>query len=95
MSGGASGGGRGAGEGRAAAAGSRLTLALSADFKSALGTVYQAVEDADFLAIDGEFSGTAADPPTPPSLPPGHEPRSPRPRPQVLLRLQASATGRP
>ncbi|KAL7979327.1 hypothetical protein Chor_015351 [Crotalus horridus] len=39
-----------------------MTLALSADFKSALGTVYQAVEDADFLAIDGEFSGISDGP---------------------------------
>ncbi|KAK9393020.1 polyA-specific ribonuclease PARN [Crotalus adamanteus] len=32
------------------------------NFKSALGTVYQAVEDADFLAIDGEFSGISDGP---------------------------------
>ncbi|ETE72116.1 Poly(A)-specific ribonuclease PARN, partial [Ophiophagus hannah] len=32
------------------------------DFKSALGTVYEAVEDADFLAIDGEFSGISDGP---------------------------------
>ncbi|KAG8145868.1 hypothetical protein E2320_012326, partial [Naja naja] len=34
------------------------------NFKSALGTVYEAVEDADFLAIDGEFSGSFLSPPT-------------------------------
>ncbi|XP_070811472.1 poly(A)-specific ribonuclease PARN isoform X1 [Pituophis catenifer annectens] len=32
------------------------------NFKSALGTVYEAVEDADFLAIDGEFSGISDGP---------------------------------
>ncbi|XP_032086668.1 poly(A)-specific ribonuclease PARN isoform X3 [Thamnophis elegans] len=32
------------------------------NFKSALGTVYAAVEDADFLAIDGEFSGISDGP---------------------------------
>ncbi|KAG8145867.1 hypothetical protein E2320_012326, partial [Naja naja] len=52
----------GPGRGRGAGAAPRLTLALSADFKSALGTVYEAVEDADFLAIDGEFSGISDGP---------------------------------
>lgn len=32
-------------------------LGLSADFKSNLHKVYQAIEEADFFAIDGEFSG--------------------------------------
>ncbi|XP_058013596.1 poly(A)-specific ribonuclease PARN isoform X4 [Ahaetulla prasina] len=32
------------------------------NFKNALGTVYEAVEDADFLAIDGEFSGISDGP---------------------------------
>lgn len=27
------------------------------DFKECLNTVYSAIEEADFLAIDGEFSG--------------------------------------
>lgn len=27
------------------------------DFKDCLNTVYSAIEEADFLAIDGEFSG--------------------------------------
>lgn len=27
------------------------------DFKDSLNTVYSAIEEADFLAIDGEFSG--------------------------------------
>ncbi|XP_070617622.1 poly(A)-specific ribonuclease PARN isoform X2 [Erythrolamprus reginae] len=33
-----------------------------ASFKSALGAVYEAVEEADFLAIDGEFSGISDGP---------------------------------
>lgn len=28
-----------------------------ADYKDCLNTVYSAIEEADFLAIDGEFSG--------------------------------------
>lgn len=32
-------------------------LLLSADFKDCLNSVYTAIEEADFLAIDGEFSG--------------------------------------
>lgn len=39
------------------AAGSELLLGFSADFKSNLHKVYQAIEEADFFAIDGEFSG--------------------------------------
>lgn len=31
-----------------------------ADFKDNLTTVYEAIEESDFLAIDGEFSGTVA-----------------------------------
>lgn len=30
---------------------------LFADYKACLNTVYSAIEEADFLAIDGEFSG--------------------------------------
>lgn len=36
---------------------SELLLGFSADFKSNLQKVYQAIEEADFFAIDGEFSG--------------------------------------
>lgn len=32
-------------------------LGFSADFKINLHKVYQAIEEADFFAIDGEFSG--------------------------------------
>lgn len=32
-------------------------LGFSADFKINLPKVYQAIEEADFFAIDGEFSG--------------------------------------
>lgn len=32
-------------------------LGFSADFKTNLHKVYQAIEEADFFAIDGEFSG--------------------------------------
>lgn len=33
---------------------------LPADFKDNLNKVYEAIEESDFLAIDGEFSGTVA-----------------------------------
>jgi len=39
---------------------SGVLLPLTADFKDNLSKVYEAIEEADFLAIDGEFSGTAA-----------------------------------
>ena len=32
---------------------------FSADFKDSLNAVYSAIEEADFLAIDGEFSGNS------------------------------------
>ncbi|KAG8513495.1 Poly(A)-specific ribonuclease PARN, partial [Galemys pyrenaicus] len=37
--------------------GSKPLLGFSADFKSNLHKVYEAIEEADFFAIDGEFSG--------------------------------------
>lgn len=51
--------------GRRAAVGSRQEpqvrfTALPADFKDNLNKVYEAIEESDFLAIDGEFSGTVA-----------------------------------
>lgn len=39
------------------ATGSEPLFGFSADFKSNLHKVYQAIEEADFFAIDGEFSG--------------------------------------
>lgn len=50
-------GGRG---GRLRPVASGVLLPLTADFKDNLSKVYEAIEEADFLAIDGEFSGTAA-----------------------------------
>ncbi|KAJ8786671.1 hypothetical protein J1605_006160 [Eschrichtius robustus] len=41
---------------------SRPVLGFSADFKSNLHKVYQAIEEADFFAIDGEFSGISDGP---------------------------------
>lgn len=35
-------------------------LLLPPDFKDSLNAVYSAIEEADFLAIDGEFSGNSA-----------------------------------
>uniref|UniRef100_A0A8B9GPZ2 Poly(A)-specific ribonuclease PARN n=1 Tax=Astyanax mexicanus TaxID=7994 RepID=A0A8B9GPZ2_ASTMX len=37
-------------------------MMVCADFKESLSTVYSAVEEADFLAIDGEFSGISDGP---------------------------------
>lgn len=34
-----------------------IFLVFFTDFKECLNTVYSAIEEADFLAIDGEFSG--------------------------------------
>ncbi|KAK2097545.1 hypothetical protein P7K49_022996 [Saguinus oedipus] len=42
--------------------GSEPLLGFSADFKSNLHKVYQAIEEADFFAIDGEFSGISDGP---------------------------------
>lgn len=36
---------------------SRKCTSLYPDFKDCLSSVYSAIEEADFLAIDGEFSG--------------------------------------
>uniref|UniRef100_A0A452QWF3 Uncharacterized protein n=1 Tax=Ursus americanus TaxID=9643 RepID=A0A452QWF3_URSAM len=52
---------------RSSWAGSQATvseplLGFSADFKSNLHKVYQAIEEADFFAIDGEFSGISDGP---------------------------------
>ncbi|KAK2494752.1 hypothetical protein MC885_001987 [Smutsia gigantea] len=44
------------------ASGSEPLLGFSADFKTNLHKVYQAIEEADFLAIDGEFSGISDGP---------------------------------
>ncbi|KAG7222563.1 hypothetical protein INR49_016160 [Caranx melampygus] len=38
------------------------TSGISNDYKDSLSTVYSAIEDADFLAIDGEFSGISDGP---------------------------------
>lgn len=70
-------------------------LGFSADFKSNLHKVYQAIEEADFFAIDGEFSGIprlqargwhpavhsqASSCPPPPSPTPHPSPLTPNPR---------------